>query len=954
MTTRYKVAQTMASHLAYSPATIHMEAFEMLTDAMDDKYDVVDANNPFVQSGEMTATAVCGLMMRMDGAERKRYARLAQTMADLYPHMSDQDVVDIFATPVRNHLITLGLSAKQIRSLATYNDNTGLRHIHIPRDTVFNAEGYHFTIHQPIVITVWDNGDIQALFNADVESPILTRQVNTIAHRSASYEGVEYFVMDIPTDQLNVVSFSESLSGARKWTAEIEVEDSFFYARAYYTTDGSNWTEMHTVFDADIYDPTNPTMVIEVDDNIVKAHIPDIFITENMVGITARVDIYTTVGEASIDLSNVESGEWAATWNDFSNLSTGYVAPLENITSRLIYSTDSTSGGRDAKTFKEVKHAVLYQNYGKRGAYTEDELNEHYTSAGYTFSLRKDTLFNRVYVASRSLDDVLPLKATGLTTGVGVSNEAVTVYTKQADLSYGLVRNEDRCCLLPSLLYKEGDGVMVPLTDTEYNELLALDSSLLVEELNDSNYAFSPFHTVLDYSNAVFRARSYWLTNPQALYRNVSAQNAKLGYTITSSDVALELTEGGYQLTVTADQPSGVEVIYLQLTLRDRNDDLVYYSAEGTVNPDATVTFVFMLPTTFDITSDHEVDIIATDSSAATVTTRCSLSQSVNLIYIVPSASAHASGFDDKGYLGVYSETVTALTHETVTLEFGKYMNGLFLLPATQLKAATYQQYTVNVEKTYEESIYERDALGLVLYYDADGLPYFNQLHAAGDTVYDTDGNVVYLHEVGDYVLNAATGLPIQESDIDYLREIRMPLFDARFYFATNPYIETYREAIPEAVLGYLEGDIADYRPKILEGTQLYFEPLATQQRTEVQISEERTVTMRTALSFTVVFLASPAAYDNYEFREAMEAAAKAALLEAIGDGYFTMKEINTALNALGGDKIYNVTVTDPTGGTGYAKITEGLSSFSLAKTMTLKANGERTIVDDITFTWTK
>jgi len=952
---KFTFIEEIAEHAAISPATFFTHGTRVLDEITANGYDFQDPNNPLINLMEISAIQVAGLMQKTDVVTRKRYPRLAQTLSDLYPHMTSEEFSGIWGSPIRNHIITLGLGYVQVGQYAVYNPVTGLNEIVIPRDTVFTGNGYSFTIHQPLIISVFPNGDIRVNFDSTVSSPILERETNLVDTRIGYFENTKFLLIDIPCDQLNIISANEPVTATRSWNVTAEIEDYFFYARGYYKEANGPWVEMQITHDTDSYDPVTPTMVIEVEDSIVRCSIPDVFIERGQVGALARVDIYTTKGETSIDLSGLEMSEWEVTWNDFSGLSVGYLAPLQEVTSRLIYSTQISNGGTNGQSFEEVRESVIYSDYGKRGAYTDEELVSALAKYGYQGSLRKDTLTDRVYIASRSVDTSASLALTGLSSGIGIVNEPVVFYTGRDDLTYAMSVHEKRATIFPNMLYREKAGSIAPLSDTEYAELQALSKAALVDELNANLYFYTPFHMVLDYSTPIFTARSYRMTSPTVAFRNLLATNNVLGFTTYSNDVTVSYSDSGYQLKVVAARPKAVSGFKLQLVFENVEGSTHYLTAnESNVLTD-TMEFVFDLGSTFEIDVNGSISVMAYNSSHVLEETVMSLSQVFRCIYLVETDTEQVSSFDDQYFRDAYSEILTAITLENMKVTFGQYLEGYSMQSRPLLQAPSYQRYLSDVPDVYLENVYEQDVAGTKVYYDeATDTISFNLLHAIGDPKLDENGDVIYLHRAGDPVRDPATNDFVQTKPASLSREVRFPLFDAKALLATNENIVAYRQTIPANVVDILTRDIATLQRKVISSTKLYFEPLATQQSAEVNISSSRAVNMRTALSFAVNYQLTVSAYDDNDFRKVLRTSTIATIAKVIGSNSFSISKLISELEKLAPNKVTSITVSNPIGDTGVAVIEEPLSSFSIKKVMRLEANGRLTIDDDVDITFTR
>lgn len=947
--------ESISAHLAYSPATAFNKSVQLCSEAISGDLDVIDPNNPFINLLEVGAIQVAGLAARMDLQTRKKFPRLAQEITDLYPHMTDSDYLDLFATPVRQHIISFGIAVSQITANAIYNDTAAMYEMDIPRDTVITANGYSFMFNQTIIISVYQNGDIIAYFDDSQSADIVTRESNSIDTHIETYDGTSMFFMDIPCDQMAIQTVSETISASNAWNQTITFTNSFYYARGYYSQDdGTSWTEMHTVFNGNYYDPSEPTMVITVGDGKVQALIPDVYIQNSQVGTTARVDIYTTQGAQTIDLSNVASSDYKMVYNDFSNLSADYIGAIQAVSTIVVYSTASTTGGADAMTFEEIRDKVIYSGYGKQGAYNLAELKEKMTELGYSTYLQQDDLTNRIYVASRAPDTATAIAAAGLSSGISVVNEPIQFVPALNETTYAMTVNdsENRTTISPKMLYTESGGTVTMVNDTDWAAFNALEDDAQVAELNANNYFWSPLHTILDYDNSAFVARCYWMTNPSNTYINVKATNSGVGFSALVSDVSIEYNDDNYVVTVQCERPTDTDGFVGQLVYTDSDGTLWRWNASNSNLTDDTMDFVFTISTSYDIDSDHTFDSDGTDNDG-NQGVRLPIAPTFTFLLLIESDSQTASSFDNLIYMDD-GNTYSGVTYETMKIVFGYYMQYMNLVPRPILTNTVYETYADNVYDTYPSTVYVTDEDGVPTLTETDGVYSLTVLHEAGDQKVDDDGNPIVLHAKGEKKVNESTGAYVVSQSSVYGREVKLPIFDARFRFATTDLMETFTATIPSQIYQYLSTDITNMQSSLFENTKLYFEPTVTHKSTSVRLSSTKTTTMQTAISFTFTIQLTESAYNDNDFRSTLIDSATAAVVDVLASTTVSVMDIISAIQALAPTRILNVTVeNEPLGDTGVAEIEDNASKFTLAKTMVLQANGLKTIEEDINFGFT-
>ena len=83
----------------YNAAGIQRVVLTNLRELLNGEYDIVDATSPFVMLMEASCVNTAAFMVENFANNRKQYPAAAQTVDDLYLHMSDKDYIDRFASP---------------------------------------------------------------------------------------------------------------------------------------------------------------------------------------------------------------------------------------------------------------------------------------------------------------------------------------------------------------------------------------------------------------------------------------------------------------------------------------------------------------------------------------------------------------------------------------------------------------------------------------------------------------------------------------------------------------------------------------------------------------------------------------------------------------------------------------------------------------------------------------
>lgn len=953
MTSKYSEMLDMATHYSISPATIQQKALDILDSALGGEVDLVDPTNPFIMLLEASSTEAAAAMIRAEALTRKQYPKLAQQFSDLYPHMSDSDFIGRFATPATTNIIRYVLSIQQIKQFAITDPISGLDKVVLPRDTQFSVGGASYYMHYPIVITVMPSGELHAGFDQSIATPMKSSiQSNVLDYRTIRLESTDMLEISIPTDQLLMETVSSPVNAATGWSLEVVTLDQFHYARVYTTTDNVTWTEINVTHDEMVHDITIPTAVIRVEGQKVYVKIPDIYITAGSVGTTARMDVYTTKGVMSVDLSDYAPQDWTVSWKDASNLSPVFSAPLPSITTTTIYSTSKVSGGTNGMSFEDLREQVVYSPLNKPVPVTDKELEIRLKALGYGITKQKDTVTERTFVSTRQ---IVADEEGDVSSSIGVTNSRVLIDSARTDLPTTMRTNGDRLTITPDALFKEdGNGVMLA-SDSEYTGLLALNQNDLTDGLNNGRYYYTPFHYVLDATEPVFTARSYYLGAPSEVTRSYMATSSALGYVVATTSLNVLLEDGKYKITVIAAIPSGLTDVHLQLAYTDTDSVRHHLTAAGVTVDPTSMKFTFELATNFDITKDQLIDISNLLDDTLTVSDAyVPLEAEYDLVYVVETVAATTTGFDAKIVPNAFGTIVSGITYEKSVISLGTHLEGLYVKTRSILSPPTYSRYPADVPELYTKVEYAKDSVGAVYTIDpvTDKIE-FTIAHNVGDPKLDDEGNPIYLHREGDPVKDGNGNLVVDQ-DSSIVREVRFMLLDGRYRFATTNSAMAYRDSIPLTIIDYLKNDINVITAGLIERTNLFFEPKATLGSGLVKLGASRHASMNTALKFRVTFLMTEAGYQDDDLRTNLIANTKATIADELTKRTLSMSNLGKRIDNLAGDNVVDVDITSPIPGGNAATLIEGNVAFSIASEIRPLTNGMLDIVDSIDFIFNK
>lgn len=942
--------ENLAGHLEVSPASAIQMNLDMLEEAYEGKIEIVDATNPYMNLIECSAIMAAGSLMRSEVLSRREFKTLAQTEEDLFPHMSDEDHKDRFSKPSKNTNVVFAYDAEEIRDSAVMDNTLGLPKVTIPRDTMIKVAGISFYLHYPIDLIVANDGQIVALWDTSIKSPIKELLTNTVNSTLTYIDRREVILLDLPLDQLETISESIPVSQASGFKTNFSFKDQFYYARVYYTTDNINWIEMSTTYDTQVYDIAKPTAVLQVTGQSLEVYVPEIYITNNAVGSNIRTDIYTTKGDITADLSGYDTKSWTLTYEDYSELSTDYSAPLSGLTAFLVISKDTVSGGSDGLTFEQLRDRVLYGLYDKDQPVTFLELKEFAKQKGLGIERQKDNITERTFVTTTKLDTV---GKENLNTGAGIASTSVRVDSSRVDLNNHLIVNGNLTVIKPNSLFINKEGATVFMSDQEvisFDNLSVYDKADL---MNETDYFYTPFHYVVDSSGLNPEARAYYLSEPTVSSVNFENLNSDLGFIVNtiSSEMTYDSVSQEYTIVFTASTPGNGSSVTAVLNYTDTVTGLQWDMVAQPEIIDSSLTkYTFVIESSLALDVNNDADYLNMTGSTS-VLPKLGLESTVfDMVYILNEAGT--TSFDSVMAGNELNTVFTAITHERIDVQFGRHCKDLYCPVRPVITEPVYKLRTEDLAQVHLEDKLLTDSTGPIATIDENGDISFEKIHSQGDPIL-INGEPTYHYRAGDRWLDPLTGEPviIKDSAVGY--DLRMMLVDAGYQYADTASIKAYNAAIPSSVLTILDNDIGVIQDGLLEQTELYFEPVSDKVKSIVRLDSNKEAYIDTSLRFSVSVRLTGTAINEPVIRDRITTAIKEGILAVLDNRAFYMSDLYAQLRDVSPSNISNIEIESPIPGANMAILQEDNASFTLASKVLVLANGQLDVVDDIEILFT-
>ena len=950
------------SNVINNPSLIQQTILQRMKEQLgNENYDITSASNPFMMLTETSVLNTSAIVREEEAILRRLYSSMAMSEEELYCHMSDRDYVGRFATPVTNNFYIL-LSIEEIKAKAKATSVSGISKLVIPRFTSVKVGDLTYTMQYPINIRVMRHGGLQITYDNDVTSPIQTLTSNMVSWETVTIERIEYVRMKVPIQQFVLTSHTLPINNTSAVNATFTFDDQFYYCRIYNTTDGVNWTEVRTTHSDQVFDPKVPTVVLKKIDSTLNVRIPITYTSSSEISGTLRIDVYTSKGKLSTSMESYGLDAFTWSFNGMGDDDT-YSAPLNSMSYIFIYSDEVVSGGKNGKTFLELRDAVVNDTLTRVDSPISNlQLRTSLENKGFDIVTAVDTVTDRQFLATRQLD--------APSNGILVSSMGTYMGTLQSSYDAlvkhpSIVSNGNRLTITPNTLFEIDNGVISVVNDADVQGMKTMGTDALVREINNRRFLYTPFYYVLDINNDAFDVRAYALDAPAIQYKSLVDANDSSLMQAYIKDYHISKSADGYLLTFTAtgdDTFNKLDAgnVVAQVSYQPRNetswaacnatylgvkDNVRYYQVEFKTKHDLD-SYNRLHTTNFSMFSD-----IQTNYGIA-------LEDNIDITFVIRNQDMTEylpTTLDRKIQTHLLtSETgYMCVTCERLHIKFGSVLDSLWRQHRSVITSKDYETYDSDVPYVREDTVYERDEFGnVVVTTDANGKPSFKVKYEKGSIIKDDAGNPIIRYRNGNLKRDSQGNL-ILRNERGIAREFTLMFTDGMFYFVTDSEALSYRSETTATLMSWVD-TLDGLESSLLEKSELYLFPTQTMGDVKVLVLDGQTTSISIAQNFAIEFFMSDVGFRDTQLREAVVATTKKLIVEQLNQRTVSISSITTALKEALGDAVISITVSGLGGSLNLSTITmkDDTARLSLAKRLVVKSNSTLAVEDSIDVTF--
>ena len=942
-----------------NPTLIQRSIIDYLAEVTDGEVNIVDVTNPFVLLLEASSVNTAIAINHSDLNLRRQYAALSQTDEDIFRHMSDKEIMHRYSSPSSVEFTFMLPYDEFIKNMVEVPDQNHAK-LTLARDTYIKVDNVEYTLSYPIDIRMYTTGGISVSYDTSVASPIENITTNNIMPQiKRMSDGTRIIYFRAKLKQLSLSSTQFPIEQKSIFKRNIAFKDKFFYARAYHkgSITGNNWVELNTTHTDQVYNIAKPTVCFKSLSGSLEVYIPHMYIINELIASTVRVDIYTTKGAMSVDYREHVSDSFGITMRVMDELDASiYTNAANNLTLRVISDTIS-DGGENGVTFDELRQRTVNHANGELVLPITNVQNKTATkNLGFDVVTNIDVVTNRVMLATRRLPVPSNKK---LLTPVNIA-VITTVLDSQKFIGNNNIKvNDTRTTIKPDNLYLNDNGVVKLVDPAEINRIKMLSPNEIVNEINSKKYLYTPFYYVLDYSGQEFDVRAYSLDNPKRDELNFIYQNDSMQMPVNSDTVLITKVDDGYEIYVktksgtfyknAADGDVGLQIGYYP----HNENALAYINAElYATNPDDEERiWKAKLLTNYDVDTKHCLGITNAKMYVdAPLITRIDLETELHLMHYTSSITNVYKGDDQDKYLGkfILTENDFLITHESIKVTLGHALDNLWRRSRSIPIGQDYKLHETDAVLTYEKDVYETDADG-IKFSVVNGQIEYSLLHAQGDTVY-LNGEIVYKNRIGDIYLDE-NGKPIIVNGIRQVQEVDILFVDGPMYFVTDEAMLGYKKQAYEIIKDWVVDDIALIEDDLLDKTSIYFYPETTLGKVDVYLSDNSETTIDAQQSFTIELYVDKAAYENETVRDVIRRATIAVLDKHVRSNEVNMGAVSNDLRAAYDTSVVTFVAKGLGGSVNYpiVRVKNGENRLCINKRAVAQPDGSIIIEDDVT-----
>jgi len=400
------INQTTLASYVYDPNKIQKYILEEIENITNGGTVVVEPTNPFTMLMEATAVNAANAVIEPKKIVRKLYPNLAITPSDLYHHLSEDELVNMFATPAEASFIFY-INVKNFQSVGYRPTGANYVETILPMDTEVTVNNYPFTLFNDIVIRLYDDGGtfVEQQTNTN---PIANNALGVLSSGIISDADAQpWIIFETLLKQVKKHTITETINKAEGYNKAVTITDKYYYSTISYsnTYTNNNYLELPKSHNEEYINPNIPTVYINVMDTTIGIRIPDVYMVDGNVSGNVKMEVYETKGNIFLPLTKYGTKDFKVALGDKGTSISA--ATIYNIVVLADSRTD-VADGKDTLTTAEIQSRIIGNSTGMINTpITDLNIKTKGSYSGYDIFKTVDTITERLYTATKNLPEIV-------------------------------------------------------------------------------------------------------------------------------------------------------------------------------------------------------------------------------------------------------------------------------------------------------------------------------------------------------------------------------------------------------------------------------------------------------------------------------------------------------------------------------------------------------------------
>lgn len=816
-----------------APSAIITDVLTAIENRMDGNSIGNEHTTPFHMLLESSVSLSSDSLIGAENIIRKKFSTLAVKESDLYHHITDEEISNMFAVPGETNLI-FNLNVLDMKQFGHRKNGAVYIETTIPTNTKIIVKNTVFTLLNDIVVRYYDNGTV-AVEQINSSMDIAVNDIGVLfSNISTDKEAVSWITFETKVKNIEVVEKLLPVTPSKVLTTTIPLTNKF--VGCYVTMLGSNGeTNLNITYSDEYINPKVPTAYISLTSTSVTVTIPEVYVLEGMVEGKLKISVYETKGNFYLPINKFPSTDFVIEIGDDGKSESS--ATVTNITT-VMESKDILSGGVDNMSFEELRKSVILNTTGDIDLpITEQQLKRKASMYNYNLYKASNTLTMRTYIASKDLEMS--------TNNLILANQEVFFNNVGVDLSIdgdksNVVVSENNFTIKANTVFIVINDRVEICTDETMEYIDSLSRLDRVEYFKNNKLFYTPYEYVIMQDETITTSEIYYF-EPSMDNMRIVTKNTNIAPTTNTYQYLIQKVNDGYEIytnILANDELSKTDLTKLKarivIPLKNSNGLNIYFDS---VYDTTTKMFKFYIDAEFisnegilinngiSLIHNNNIDIL-TKATIYLYTTDPTLSDSTS--YLLDELD-NPNDWD-----------ITILTKETIEIKFGEKIDYLYNNVYNTYTDRKYKLHTESVPLYYTHNVYEEnpeDSTITKAVTKADGRVglYAKLLHSAGDPVLDENGEQVYKYQINTPVM--VDGERVIERKAGVMRYINILMLDYKFMVAESTPYKNYRELLMDSVNKIVINDMNTLNNITLENTIIYYKSSKTIDKVAVSVN---------------------------------------------------------------------------------------------------------------------